>query len=50
MAGDELFVNDDIEGVNLVLGATSSKDVRLLTLSPTQVFINAAARLKNRIS
>ena len=48
LAGDELFVKDDVEGVNPLLGSANSEDVWLFTISSPQVFINAAAWLKNR--
>lgn len=43
LAGDKLFVHNNIESVNPVLGSTNSKDVWLPTIPPPKVFIQAAA-------
>lgn len=42
LAGDKVLVHDNVELMDVVLGAAHSKDVWLLSLSFPQVFINAA--------
>lgn len=43
LAGDEPFVDDNVESINPVLGSASSKDVWLITHSSLEVFVDAAA-------
>lgn len=43
LAGDELFVHNNVENVSLVPGSTNSKDVWLSPISSPKVFIQAAA-------
>lgn len=49
MAGDEPFVHDDVEGVNLALHSADSEEVWLSTDSPSQMFVNAAAGLQHKM-